>query len=30
MIRKELSEIVGSENIFDDRETLKKYSQDLS
>ncbi|MBW2615919.1 MAG: FAD-binding oxidoreductase, partial [Deltaproteobacteria bacterium] len=30
MIKEELSKIVGSENIFDDTDTLKKHSQDLS
>jgi hypothetical protein len=30
MIKEELSKIVGSENIFDDTDTLKNYSQDAS
>jgi len=30
MIKEELSKIVGSENVFDDTDTLKNYSQDLS
>ena len=30
MIKEELSKIVGSENIFDDTDTLKNYAQDVS
>jgi FAD/FMN-containing dehydrogenase len=30
MIRKELSKIVGPENVLDDADTLQKYSQDMS
>jgi FAD/FMN-containing dehydrogenase len=29
-LKQELAEVVGAENVFDDRETLRKYAQDMS